>query len=237
MKTKAKSPAAQNTSVVRELFRALPASASIHRTDNDGPIAVLLRQPQIRATSRLFYEPIDARWRLRAVTTYEEGAKNAHDAQVFADSKPTRTSVKRAYAAMEQSLERPPTSSRGMQLRLFENPRSDAGKAASHRHSGHVQSFIVSKGIAPTLREARTMVRAHHGVRFDADETGSSWRFRQQEPAAFRIGSLRTYYFPDGVAVVVGRPLEPMRRNPGRRTPSLAKRAAQVATLARSIRS
>jgi hypothetical protein len=68
-----------------------------------------------------------------------------------------------------------------------------------------LQSVVVSKDLASTESQAHTI--ASKFVRGDAgaaDETGTSFRFRQRAPAHFIPGSLRTIHPTNGVAMIMG---------------------------------
>lgn len=67
-----------------------------------------------------------------------------------------------------------------------------------------VQTVIVSRDLAPTLREAQKLVPSGF-QRTRYDQTGSSYRFRQRPPSHFMRGSFRT--IPLGrVQAVIGCP-------------------------------
>lgn len=112
--------------------------------------------------------------------------------------------------------------------------------AQAHQHSGHTQTFIVAKSLAPNVTAARALARKHHAVHLAADETGTSWRFRQRDPSEFKPGTFRTYDVGDGVKVVVGDPRKTAapKRNPpedaaaARARVVLGRRSAQILTYA-----
>lgn len=110
----------------------------------------------------------------------------------------------------------------------------------THEHSGRVQTFIVSKSIASSVAQARALIRAHHAQRFEADETGTSWRFRQLDPGLFKPRSFRTFHLADGVAIVVGErksaPRAKHNPSPTAASRALAQLPGAAAAVARAVR-
>lgn len=71
----------------------------------------------------------------------------------------------------------------------------------------NLQTIIVSKSIAGTLRSAERLARPYARKIYTSRETGSSWQFRQRPPSDFVKKSSRLVLLPDepGVVLVYGK--------------------------------
>jgi len=92
-----------------------------------------------------------------------------------------------------------------------------------------VQTLIFSRDVFATADDARLWAR-EHGYRDDkVDETGDSWRLRQQDPDNFDDASFRTISLRDGVQAVIGTLRE------GRSASTSRSREAQDTSAVRAV--
>ena len=183
--------------VTRALFEGL-AGAEPATQSSDGSVRVRVPLAGVRdGFGELVYEPDPERpagW-LFAALVHGSGGGTFWSRRVLLSTRPSRATVADALArlrAQKDSAAAPPP--RGAQLALFSNP--GPGRA--------VQTIIVAKRLASSERAARALAKKHGATRLEADETSTSYRFRQLDPRTFDPGTFRTYHAPDGVAFVVG---------------------------------
>ena len=90
-------------------------------------------------------------------------------------------------------------------LLTFENGEKRQFDMKPYLHIG-IFKQLQDKKVFKTKEEAIKWVKDHNFKFSSVDETGTSFRFRQQEPSLFVEGSFRTIELRNGVKAVIGTP-------------------------------